>query len=158
MEAAAAPMGWTRETRIRRDPSGRWFDGDTPIDHPSVARAFDRWIERAEDGRYRLRNEVNWAYVQIEGAPIFVRALSVGPTSVSLQLSDGRQEALDPTTLRQGPDGVLYCTVRSGTLPARFDAHAAVQLAPAVDEDEHGLYVALTGLRHRVPVVDDPLG
>ena len=154
---AAPPVGLSRETRIRRDARGRWFDGDVPVEHPSVQRAFDAWLERAEDGRYRLRNDVNWAYVEVEGAPVFVRACALEDGEVRLALSDGRREALDPTSLRQGPDGVLHCTVRGGTLAARFDSHAAVQLSALLDEDAAGPFVTLAGVRHRIASVVDPL-
>lgn len=119
--------GATRETNIRRDATGRWFDGDDPLDHPGLTRSFDRWIDRAEDGRYCLRNDLNWAYVTIEGPPVFVRGARPDASGgLRLSLSDGRSEALDPATLRQGPDGALYCDVRDGRLPARFD-RAAMQ-------------------------------
>lgn len=148
----------SRETSIRRDAQGRWWNGDDPITHPLLVRAFDAWIERAEDGRYCLKNGVNWAYVTIEGAPIFVRSIVVEPgASIVLRLSDGRTEVLDPTTMREGPDGSLYCQVRGGSLAARFDAHAAFQLAPYVGEDEAGPYLELAGKRIRPPRVEDPI-
>lgn len=152
--------GRTRETRIRRDARGRWFDGDDPITHPLLTQAFDAWIARAEDGRYCLSNDINWAYVAIEGAPVFVRAVALeeagGPPL--LRLSDGREEPLDPASLREGEDDdALYCQVRAGTLAARFDAHAAVQLAPVIGEDERGTYLELGGARVRPPRVADPL-
>lgn len=150
--------GRTRETKIRRDALGRWFDGDVPIEHELLTRAFDSWIERAEDGRYCLKNDINWAYVAIEGAPVFVRSLSIdGEERVTLRLSDGREERLDPATLREATTGALHCQVRGGTLPARFDPHAALQLAPLVAEDERGTYVSIEGARVRPNVVEDPL-
>lgn len=153
--------GRTRETKIRRDARGRWFDGSDPIEHPLLTQAFDAWIDRADDGRYCLRNDINWAYVTIEGAPVFVRALELEPgpagARVWLQLSDGRREPLDASTLREDREGALHCQVRGGTLPARFDAHAAMQLAPLVHEDIEGTYLELEGGKVRPPVVDDPL-
>lgn len=147
----------TRETRIRRDAEGRWFDGEDPIDHPGISRAFDRWIDRAGDGRYCLKNEVNWAYVSLEGAPVFVRSVALTSDRAELQLSDERTEFLDPSTLRQGPDGALYCTVRDGRLAARFDRSAAVQLAESGGEDGNGVYLQLEGWRWRPPVIADPV-
>ncbi|HJK96297.1 MAG TPA: DUF1285 domain-containing protein [Polyangiaceae bacterium LLY-WYZ-14_1] len=139
--SADAPLpfpGASRETRIRRDARGRWFDGDEPIDHPGLARNFDRWVDRADDGRYCLRNEVNWAYVSIEGPPVFVRRVAVEPPFLRLFLSDDREERLDPDTLRQGPDGALYCDVRGGRLPARFDRGAMQALEDHLVETGDG--------------------
>lgn len=151
--------GRTRETKIRRDARGRWFDGADPIEHPLLTQAFDAWIDRAEDGRYCLRNDINWAYVTIEGAPVFVRSLELEGEGarVWLQLSGGRREALDPSTLREDREGALHCQVRGGTLAARFDPHAAMQLAPIVAEDSQGTYLALGGTKVRPPVVDDAI-
>jgi hypothetical protein len=157
VDPSAMLEGRSRETRIRRDAHGRWFDGPDPITHPLLTRAFDAWIDVAEDGRFCLKNDINWAYVAIEGAPIFVRSAAIAGDRVVLSLSDGREEELDPTTLRQDRGGVLYCDVRGGRLPARFDPHAAMQLSPIVAEDEHGAHLALGAAVLRPPVVDDPL-
>ena len=144
----------SRETKIRRDASGRWFDGDAPIDHEGIERAFDRWIDRAEDGRYILKNSVNWAYVSVEGAPLFVRRVALDPLGATLSLSDGREERLDPRTLREGPDGRLYATARGGRLAAAFDRAAAMDLwAAVVGEGE----LELGGERFTAPRVEDPL-
>lgn len=149
--------GRSRETKIRRDAQGRWWNDDLPIEHVLLTQAFDAWIERAEDGRYRLKNDINWAYVTIEGAPVFVRSVALDDVGVTLRLSDGRVERLDASTLREGPDGALYCTVREGTLAARFDAHASMQLEPILLEDERGPFLALGGGRIRPPLAGDPI-
>ena len=129
MAPSNALLGRSRQTSIRRNARGEWFDGDEPLAHPGICRAFDRWIARAQDGRYCLLNAVNWAYVEIEGAPIFVRRAWVVGETIDLHLSDDRVERLVPSTLRQGLDGALYCTVREGTLPACFDRNAMAALS-----------------------------
>ncbi|MBK8010661.1 MAG: DUF1285 domain-containing protein [Deltaproteobacteria bacterium] len=166
------PPTLSRETSIRRDGQGRWFHEGEPVDNRSVARAFDRWIARAPDGRYCLKNEVNWAYVEIEGAPVLVRAIQVVEDEVRLDLSDDRTERLATETLRQSHDGRLYCDVRGGSLTAEFSSSAAVQLAPWLEEDldfdlaldldldrSRVSRVALVLGRRRIPilVVDDPI-
>jgi hypothetical protein len=150
--------GRTRETNIRRDAQGRWFDGSEPLEHPNLVRAFDRWLERAEDGRYCLKNDINWAYVSIEGPPLFVRAVQLtGNAAPSLTFSDERTEPLDPATLRQGPDDALYCDAREGQWVARFERHAQQLLEPLLREDAHGVYLALGNQQVRPPQVADPL-
>jgi uncharacterized protein len=157
MDPNALLAGRSRETRIRRDAEGRWFDGDDPIDHPGISRAFDRWIDLADDGRYCLKNEVNWAYVSVEGAPVFVRRVVSDGEALRLELSDTRTERLDPSTLRQAKDGALYCSVRGGRLAARFDRSAAFQLGDLGKEDEQGAYLEIEGAKWRPPITDDPL-
>ncbi|HEY8427962.1 MAG TPA: hypothetical protein VIL20_06285 [Sandaracinaceae bacterium] len=150
--------GRTRETKIRRDAEGRWFNDGVEITHPLLREAFDAWLCRAPDGsgRYCLSNDINWAYVEIEGPPRFVRGVSVEGDRVALRLSDGRVVALDPRTLRQGRDGALYCDVGEG-LSARFERHAVMQLAELLGEDDAGVYLRVGGELVRPPVVDDPL-
>jgi hypothetical protein len=145
----------SRETRIRRDRYGRWFDGDDPLDQPAIERAFDRWLDLAEDGRYCLRNSVNWAYVSIEGPPIFVRQAVSSNQGLELLLSDGRLERLDPATLELDQSGAIYCRVRGGKLRARFDHGAAMSLGECAGEDEAGPYVALAGARYRFSLASD---
>lgn len=157
MDPMAMLHGRSRETNLRRDALGRWFDGEVPITHALLTQAFDTWIDRAEDGRFCLKNDVNWAYVTIEGAPIFVRSIMIRGAVVTLRLSDGREEELVPATLREAQDGALYCQVRQGRLPARFDAHAATQLSPLAFEDEIGPYLLFGDAHVRPKTVDDPL-
>jgi hypothetical protein len=171
IDPALALRGFTRETTLFRDAEGRWFFDDQPLEHANLQRAFDRWIERAPDGRYCVKNDINWAYFRLEGPPFFVRALIFDGSAPALRggatgdasnhpqllLSNDRQEPLRGETLRVGPDGALYCDVGAGDMVARFDRHAAMQLEPLIGEDAQGIYVQLDGQRVRPPVVNDPL-
>ncbi len=151
------PPGFSVESGVRRDAQGRWFHEGVAIDNEAVAKAFDRWIDRAEDGRYILKNSVNWAYVDIEGPPFFVKHLSVGLDRVTLLLSDGTEEALLVDSLRQGPDGRLYCDVREGGFVAGFGQQATMQFEPLLDEDEDGLFVTIGSQKVRPALVAEPL-
>ena len=142
------PPGFSRETRIRRDRFGQWFDGQEPVTNGAIAAAFDRWIDLAPDGRYCLRNAINWAYVEIEGAPIFVRSVDL-TDRVELRLSDGQSEQLDPTTLFIDDEGLLHCQVREGTMKAAFTNQALMQLEPIAGEDADGMFVAIGGAKFR---------
>jgi uncharacterized protein len=157
MDPQDLAQGMTRETAIRREANGKWWNGEDPIEHPNLVRSFEGWIMRAEDGRYCLSNDINWAYFALEGPPYFVRAVRVLNEDAMLTLSGDIEEALDPTTLRQGEDGSLWCDVRDG-LAARFDNHAVNQLAPLLGEDEAGPFVRIRGVKHRPKVVADPMG
>lgn len=156
MDPASFLTGQSRETSIRRDDLGRWwFEGDQ-LEHPNLVRAFDRWLERAEDGRFCLKNDINWAYVTIEGPAQFVRTVELKGSELWLSLSNGTSERLEVPSLRQGPDGALYCQVR-GDMTARFDRHAMLQLEPVLQQDEQGVYLALGHDKVRPPIVADPL-
>lgn len=137
------PPVLSRETTIRRNAEGRWFHDDEPVLNDAVARAFDAWVDVADDGRYILRNDVNWAYVEIEGSPIFVERARVTEGYVELSLSDGSVEGLDEGSLAQTGDGNLVCRVRSGRLGASFKRRAMLDLVEFLDEDEAGSYLLL---------------
>jgi len=156
MDSTTIPFGLSRETTIRRTADGKWFQDDEAIDNPKLAHAFDRWISKAEDGRYCLKNDINWAYFQLEGAPFFVRSAHVEGESVTLALSNDEQVSLDLSTLREGPDSALYCDAYPG-MPARFDRLAASQLDVLLEEDEQGPYLRRGAERVRPPRVTDPL-
>jgi hypothetical protein len=155
--AFVPPPGFSRETTIVRDAAGRWSQDGVPLEHANLVRAFDAWVDRADDGRLCLRNALGWAYVTIEGAPLFVRSLTLAEEGVMLRLSDGREERLVPDTLRIGPDGALHCDARGGQLAARFDRHAQGQLGALLEEDDDGVFLVLDGRRVVPPTVADPL-
>lgn len=157
MDAPRIPPGFSVESGVSRDAEGRWFHEGAPVENAAVARAFDRWIDRAEDGRYILRNSVNWAYAEIEGAPFFVRGLLVGADSVRLFLSDDTEPRLELFTLRQDAEGYLYCDVRDGAFVAKFSRKATLQLESLLGEDAEGLFVQVGAERVHPKPVDDPL-
>lgn len=144
--------GRTRETQIRRDALGRWWNGEDPISHPILKKRFDGWVDKADDGRYCLSNEINWAYIALEGPPYWVESIEITDGGVEMQLSGERKESLDTSTLFQTDAGELYCAVREGRCHAIFQNHAAVQLMEHIHEDEDGLYLDLFGSKHRIPV------
>ncbi len=60
-----------------------------------------------------------------------LRVTDAGGGQVTLALSDGAAETLDPTTLTIDGAGVLRCLVRGGRLAARLSTSAAATLAEA---------------------------
>lgn len=157
MDPAQFLRGRTRETQIRRDAAGRWFNGEDRIEHPKLTAAFDGWVDRAEDGRFCLSNSINWAYVEIDGPAYFVKDVAPEGDRLVLRLSGEVEESLDPATLRQGPEGALWCIVREGRCPARFDNHAVSKMSDLVQEDDDGVYVRLGSQKVRPPSEADPL-
>ena len=157
MDPAQFLQGRSRETEIRRDARGRWFNGADPIEHPKLVRSFDGWIDRAEDGRFCLTNSINWAYVSIEGPAYFVKDVAPSEKGVDLVLSGELEEALDVTTLVQGPEGALWCAVKDGRCPARFDNHALTKMSDWIGEDDDGVYLRVGDVRVHPPVEPDPL-
>jgi uncharacterized protein len=152
--------GRTRETTIARDARGRWSQDGQALEHPNLTRAFDRWVGRADDGRYCLKNDINWAYIRLEGAPFFVRSVRIaeagGKADVTLVLSNDTEQPLLAATLRSGQDGALYCDLSDGMV-ARFDRSAMTQLEALVGEDAQGVYLEIGGSRIRPKASANPL-
>jgi hypothetical protein len=64
---------------------------------------------------------------------------------VVLALSDETEEPLDPSTLRVSPQGVLYCRVRGGAMPARFSRNAHFTVGERLTEGAGGYELKLGG-------------
>jgi hypothetical protein len=128
MSETGVPFGLSRETRIRIDRDGRFWNEESLITHEALARSLAGWVDiDPESGRYILKNSVNWAFVTVEDAPLVVRSFARTPAP-EVTLSDGTSEPLDLATLRLDADDVPYCDVRGGKLPARFTRSAAYAL------------------------------
>jgi hypothetical protein len=150
--------GLSRESTIFRDASGRWFHDNEPVEHPLLIQAFNRWISRAADGRFCLNNGVDWAYIRLDGPPLFVRSLRIKDDgSLIAVLSNDSEQPLDPGTLRQAEDGALYCDFSEGSMVAKFDRHVMTQLESLIGEDNQGVFIEFGDKRVRPPVVADPL-
>lgn len=134
-----APEGRSRESTIRLDSEGRFFHDDAPVEHPKLRDALHTWIARhPDDGRYILTNGYDWTYFIVEDVPFFVRSLRAVDGDAILTLSDGTEEVLDPSTVRENDRGELYLTVKSeaprGPFDAKMTRFAQGQLGPFLEE------------------------
>jgi hypothetical protein len=147
MTADPPPFPLSRETHIRLDRDGVFWNEGQPLGHPGLQRAFARWIDvDPETGRYILKNEINWAYLTVDDAPYVVRGIDAAGM---LKLFDESVEPLDPTTLRIDEDDVPYCDVKGGRMPARFARAAAFALLDRARVEPDGLYLG----ERRIPRV-----
>ncbi len=153
-QALAYLPSYSRETTLRRDASGRWFHDGERVRHRGVARAFDRWLARAPDGRFCLKNSVNWAYVGVEGPAYFVRSVALVGNELTLTLSDGAIETLVPETLQHSQASRYFCRVKDG-LEAAFDRHATFALSDFLVLEGESIWLALGDARY--PVAARPL-
>lgn len=150
-----APEGRSRESSIRLDRDGRFWDKGERVEHGKLAAAMHRWISRhPDDGRYILTNGYDWTYFTVDGAPYHVLAVDLSGDAIALVLSDGTTEPWDPSTSHVGEDDALHARVkvdaRGGPFEARFSRHAQNALASVLVEHEGRPAVAWRG-RH-VPI------
>lgn len=144
------PPGRSRESKIVLDERGRFWNGPCLIEHAAMTRAFASWICRhPDDGRFILTNGYDWTYFTVRDAPFFVRRATGAATAgrVVLELSDGTEEALDPSAVSVSDDGVLYARVKGGDYAARFLAGAQAEMVDFIDEDSDGKPCLVVGGR-----------
>ena len=55
---------------------------------------------------------------------------------------------MSPDTLFVGQDNVLYCKVKTGVFPARFNRAAYYQLAEYIEEEGENYYLPLNERKH----------
>lgn len=138
------------------DKDGRWYHEGAEMIHREFIRAFYQNMELDSAGRYLIAWGGTRCYVDVEDTAFVVRGVSVEiapehrPVRVQLHLSDDTEESLDPDTLHVGKDHVLYCRVKSGAFPARFNRPAYYQLAEFIEEDDRGYFLPLSGQRHAI--------
>ncbi|MDB4931407.1 MAG: hypothetical protein JWM10_3891 [Myxococcaceae bacterium] len=142
MSDEAVPFKLSRESSIRVDRDGHiWHEGERVL-HPGLARALASWIDLDEQGRYVMRNALDWCFIAVDHTPLVVRSvrLETDPAvRVEVELSDDSTEPLDLTTVQVDPDGVVYAHARGGKLLARFDRQPSFKFLEHVTTDGRGL-------------------
>ena len=138
------------------DKEGRWYHNGAEMIHREFIRLFYQNMELDSEGRHLI----NWAdtrcYVDVEDTAFVVMRVSyeeegqVQATGFQLSLSDDTKEALAPDTLFVGRDNVLYCRVKSGTFPARFNRASYYQLAEHIEEEDGAYFLPLNGRRYPI--------
>jgi hypothetical protein len=153
------PPGASRESRLRLDREGQFWDGDEKIEQPRFRDALNAWISRhPDDGRYLLTNGYDWTYFTVDDAPFFVGAVHDQGGQPYLVLTEGTEQKMRATGLKQGEDGALYTPVevRGVMFEARFTRTAQAQLAPFLVEMEPATAVGVRIDNH--VVVPEPRG
>jgi hypothetical protein len=136
------------------DKDGRWFHREAEMVHHEIIGHFYRHMEMDADGRIIINWRGERCYVEVEDTPFIVKRVSkIEPDqgtseSFELYLSDGEREELSPESLRLGEKGVLYCSVREGTFPARFSRPAYYQLAEHIREEKGKFYLPFKGEKY----------
>ena len=136
------------------DKEGRWYHQGAEMIHREFIRLFYQNMELDSEGRYLI----NWAdkpcYVEVEDTAFVVRQISYEEgnqdrgSRIELSLSDDTKEALMPDSLSVGMENVLYCKVKSGSFPARFNRAAYYQLAEYIEEEGKTYFLPLNGQKY----------
>jgi len=142
---------------FRIDRDGVWLHEGREVTHPGVLANLFANLARDEAGHF-LQVGPRRIPVQVDETPFVVVSLEVPEIQtdsiepVTLVLSDGSRERLDPRSLWIGPGNVPYCRVKGGTFEARLSLPAWLALAERLEEDEVGEPVLVAGRKRvRIP-------
>jgi hypothetical protein len=103
---------------------GIWLADGSEITHEPTRRLFARSLKKDSEG-YFLSIGRETKRIVVEDTAYFVERIvknadsKIENADVSLHLSDGTQETLDPGTLRYSP-GRLTCRIKNGSDEAKF--------------------------------------
>lgn len=129
-----------RGVPLRLDRLGQFlFEGD-PVTHPGVRALFLRGLDLAPSGEPALRVGDMWCYLQVDDCILRATAVVPDPAGAPLlRLDDGRELALDPTTLWEEPGHGLRASVPSQPsgrpLSVRFTNQALADLSAWLSDD-----------------------
>ena len=148
------------ELPIRVNGRGEWLHGDQPL-HPRVATLFARHVVPTPEGAYFIQIGAQRQPLEVVDTPYWVRACHVDAPgealrAVKLRISDGAEELLDPTTLMQSEDNVLYCRVQRSHLlvPCRFTPAQYHTLALYMETEGEGFVLPVGAQRHALAPFD----
>lgn len=126
---------------IRIDREGIWYYGNEEIFRKEIIYFFYENLKRDQSGKFLIELGDERCYVDVEDTPFVVKSVDRtffegdNREIISLCLSDGTLEELEPSTLWIGKDNVLYCTIRNKALRARFSRASYYQIASYVEHD-----------------------
>lgn len=134
------------------DKEGRWFHKGVRMIRREFIRSFYEKINLVDSGQYIINWDGKPCYVEVEDTAFVVRSVSFRKKGsddvVQLELTDDSREELLPDTLYQNESNVIYCRVKQGDFPARFNRAAYYQLAAAVETDGKAYFLPLNGKKY----------
>ena len=129
---------------IRIDKEGKWFYRGAEMIRRDIIRYFYEHLKMDKNGQYRIEIPGDSCDIEVEDTAFVIKSVDVRDGEIVLSLSDDSEEKLDPASLFIGKDNVLYCRVKRGTFPARFNRASYYQLAAYLAHDEKaGYYLTL---------------
>ncbi len=147
-----------RGSGLELDREGRWLIAGSPVTHERTLQALDAGLRVRDDGEIVVHIGSQWAYVTAADTPFVVRHVRARggrdgrPARFELEITGGRAEVLDPSTLRLACPSDLHCTLSDG-VAARFGRAAMTELMPHLVESETpGAALALRMDRGDVPI------
>ncbi|MEW6266113.1 MAG: hypothetical protein AB1641_23815 [Thermodesulfobacteriota bacterium] len=135
---------------IHVDKDGRLWHLGAEMINLGINRLLLEHVDLDEKGRYVIDYQGQRCFIEVEDTLFVVARVDAlgeedGASPWLITLNDGTTEQLDPTTLTQSPDNVLYARVKNGRFPARFLRPSYYQLAERVKEKDGHLVLTVAG-------------
>ena len=141
---------------IHIDKEGRWFHKGVEMVRREFVRSFYQQMELDDAGQYIIFWGGKRCYVDVVDTAFVVKRLSYlseesgKRARFMVSLSDDTEEELIPDTLYLGEENVLYCRVKKGDFPARFNRAAYYQLAAHIEEEGEGFVLPVNGKKFKI--------
>ncbi len=140
---------------ISIDKDGRWFYQGSEMIHRDIVLLFYQHLHIDSQGRYLIRLAGEECYVKVEDTAFAVLRIDLKTYGnreecFRIWLNDESEELLDLDALFVGKENVLYCKVKGGKFPARFQRPAYYQLAKYVQEEDGKYLIVLNGRKHLI--------
>ncbi len=145
---------------IHIDKDGKWFHKGVEMIRRDFVLSFFQQMELDDAGRYIIFWGGRRCTVDVEDTAFVVRGVSKqnekggDGARFKISLSDETEEELRPDTLYLGKANVLYCRVKNGAFPARFNRAAYYQLAAHVETDGDDYVLPANGKKFRIGFKD----
>ena len=125
---------------IHVDKEGRMWHLGAEMVHQGINQLLREHVRLDEHGWYIIDFHGQRCYVEVEDTFFVITRLEERPAGpddppdLFIRLNDNTEEELDPATLSQAEDHVLYARIKDGRFPARFLRPAYYQLAGHIEE------------------------
>ena len=134
---------------IRLDKEGKWFHNGEPFINKRIIEFFNKSVSMTADGTYVLHYGKYTYPIMVDDTAIFitgVRFTGFGVfEKIFINLSTLEEEELDIDTLYYKENGALYCRVREGRFPAKFQRSPSFHILERLDERDGRYYITLCG-------------
>jgi hypothetical protein len=133
------------------DKEGRLWHLGAEMTHQGINQLIMDHVELDDQGRYVITFRNQRCFVEVEDTFFVVRDLdaylddSGHLATLTITLSDGSRENLEPGALYQNQDHVMYTRVKGGRFPARFLRSSYYRLAQYVTEKDGRIILTVNG-------------
>ena len=137
------------------DKEGRWFYKGLEMVRRDIVLLFYGNLHRDRQGQYLIRMGKEESYLEVEDTPFVISRVDLrchgeAEACFHVWLNDDSREVLNLDTLSVGKGNVLYCSVKEGAFPARFQRPAYYQLSEHVQEENGKYLISLNGKRYLI--------